>query len=59
MMCRFLLKHRERQNWLQRTTEPFFSGMVKAYQWTLSKFLRVRWVAWPLMLTWPRCETAS
>jgi multidrug efflux pump len=50
MMCRFLLKHRKRQNWLQRSTEPFFSGMVKAYQWTLSQFLRVRWLAWPIMV---------
>jgi multidrug efflux pump len=49
MMCRFLLKHRERPNWLQRSTEPFFAGMVSGYQRLLTAFLRVRWVAFPAM----------
>jgi multidrug efflux pump len=50
MMSRFLLKRHQRPNWLYRKTEPFFSALASSYQWTLSKVLRVRWVAFPAML---------
>ena len=50
MMCRFLLKHRERPNRLYAATEPFFAGLVGGYRRLLAAFLRVRWAAWPAML---------
>jgi multidrug efflux pump len=49
MMSRFLLKRRERHNWLYRKTEPFFSGLSRSYQWALARLLSVRWVAFPIM----------
>jgi multidrug efflux pump len=49
MMCRFLLKHRERPGWLQRKTEPFFSGMTSGFRSALSGFMRVRWLAIPIL----------
>jgi multidrug efflux pump len=48
MMCRFLLKERQSHNWLHRRTEPFFVGLNDAYERTLARFLRVRFLAWPL-----------
>ncbi|HYJ10520.1 MAG TPA: efflux RND transporter permease subunit, partial [Polyangiaceae bacterium] len=56
MMCRYLLTHRERPGWLQRKTEPFFSGMTSGFRGALSGFMRVRcwwcrsWSAW--LRTW-------
>jgi multidrug efflux pump len=49
MMCRYLLKHRERPGWLQRKTEPFFSGMTSGFERLLSSFMRVRWLAIPIL----------
>jgi multidrug efflux pump len=48
MMCRFVLKARHEQNWLQRRTEPFFTALNDGYERSLSAFLRVRWLAAPL-----------
>jgi multidrug efflux pump len=49
MMCRLLLKHRERPPWLHRVTEPFFHGLGVVYLATLRAFLRVRWLALPIL----------
>jgi multidrug efflux pump len=48
MMCRFVLKARHEQNWLQRRTEPFFAALNAGYERSLTAFLRVRWLAAPL-----------
>jgi multidrug efflux pump len=50
MMCRFLLKRHERPNVLYRATEPFFVGLTNAYRRTLGLFMRVRWLAFPVLL---------
>ncbi|MEY4543889.1 MAG: multidrug transporter AcrB [Pseudomonadota bacterium] len=50
MMCRFLLKERQGHNWLHRRTEPFFVAINDAYENTLARFLRVRFLAVPLSL---------
>jgi multidrug efflux pump len=49
MMCRYLLKHRARPGWLQRKTEPFFSGMTSGFRASLSAFMRARWLAVPIL----------
>lgn len=48
MMCRQLLKRRDRPNWLYRATEPFFEGLNELYARSLAAFLKVRWLAPPL-----------
>jgi multidrug efflux pump len=49
MMCRYLLKHRQRPGWLHRKTEPFFAGMTGGFTRAISGFMRVRWLAIPLL----------
>jgi hydrophobe/amphiphile efflux-1 (HAE1) family protein len=49
MMCRYLLKHRERPGWLHRKTEPFFAGMTGGFQVMLHGFMRVRWLCIPIL----------
>ncbi len=44
MMSSRILKHRERQNWLFRKTEPFFVGMIAAYNSSLKKFVMKPWL---------------
>jgi len=36
--------------WLWRVTEPFFAGMENGYQWLLKGFMRIRWMAVPVIL---------
>ncbi|MCC6725833.1 MAG: efflux RND transporter permease subunit [Saprospiraceae bacterium] len=36
--------------WLWRVTEPFFAGMETGYQWLLKGFMRIRWMAVPIVL---------
>ncbi len=50
MMCRYLLKHRERPGWLQRKTEPFFTGMTGGFRRSLAAFMRVRWLVAPILV---------
>jgi multidrug efflux pump len=50
MMCRYLLKHRERPGWLQRKTEPFFSGMTGGFRSALAVFMRARWLVVPILV---------
>ncbi|MDR1342606.1 MAG: efflux RND transporter permease subunit [Prevotellaceae bacterium] len=45
MLSARILKHRARQPWFYRVTEPFFSGLTTFYRGTLAGFMRYRWVA--------------
>ncbi|MFK7932476.1 MAG: efflux RND transporter permease subunit [Saprospiraceae bacterium] len=50
MLAAKILKRRERQNFFYRLTEPFFVGLTNGYRWLLNGFMRVRWLAWFIML---------
>lgn len=50
MLATKLLKHRERQSWFYRKTEPFFDGMNRIYSRSLEAFLRKRVIAIPFIL---------
>ena len=50
MLSSKLLKNRHRQPWLYRVTEPFFEWMINGYQNSLAAFLKIRWMAWVLIL---------
>lgn len=50
MLATKLLKHREKQNWFYRKTEPFFEGMNRIYSRSLNAFLRKRVIAIPFTL---------
>lgn len=49
MMATKLLKHREKQNWFYRKTEPFFDKMNQAYENGLLRFLKHKMVAIPII----------
>lgn len=50
MLATKLLKHREKQNWFYRKTEPFFDGMNRIYSRSLNAFLKKRVIAIPFTL---------
>lgn len=50
MLSSRLLKTRQRQPWLYRKTEPFFTWLTDGYEASLQTFMRFRWVAWVLMV---------
>ncbi len=50
MMSSRILKHRERPNWFYRKTEPFFETLTGGYRRSLESFMRVRWVAFILIV---------
>ena len=50
MLATRLLKKRERQPWLYRSTEPFFRGLVADYRERLTGLLDRRWLAFPVVL---------
>jgi multidrug efflux pump len=50
MMCRFLLKARHQPSRLHRATEPLFRALNDAYGRSLTAFLRVRWLALPILV---------
>ncbi|MES2922261.1 MAG: efflux RND transporter permease subunit [Verrucomicrobiota bacterium] len=51
MMCRFLLKaHGAKPNFFYRSTEPFFRMITSGYRATLAPFLRLRWLAIPILV---------
>lgn len=50
MMSTKLLKKRERQNWFYRKTEPFFVWLNTAYHNSLVSFMKVRWVAFVIII---------
>ncbi len=49
MMSSRILKHREKQNWLYRKTEPFFEGMINGYHNTLKSIIKIRWIGFIIM----------
>ena len=36
--------------WLYRKTEPFFEWMIRGYENSLASFLKIRWIAWVMMV---------
>ena len=50
MLATKLLKHRDKQNWFYRKTEPFFEGMNRLYARSLQVFLHKRIIAIPFIL---------
>lgn len=50
MMSTKLLKKRERHNLFYRKTEPFFVWLNTAYNNSLVRFMKVRWVAFVIIL---------
>ena len=50
MIATKLLKRRTEQKWLYRKTEPFFTSLNNIYYKSLNAFLKVRWVAIPVLL---------
>ncbi|MBU1821224.1 MAG: efflux RND transporter permease subunit, partial [Bacteroidetes bacterium] len=50
MLSSRLFKTRQRQSWLYRKTEPFFTWLTEGYQASLVSFMRFRWMAWVLMV---------
>ena len=50
MIATKLLKRRAEQRWFYRKTEPFFTGLNNLYFKSLNAFLKVRWIAIPVLL---------
>jgi multidrug efflux pump len=50
MLSTRLLKRRERQPWLYRTTEPFFAALAKGYREAVTGMLERRWLALPIVI---------
>ena len=48
MLASKILVKKEKQSWFYSKTEPFFEGLNNFYSNTLSKFLKVRWIAIPI-----------
>jgi len=50
MLSAKLLKKRKRQHWFYRVTEPFFIALTNGYRNSLIAFLKVRWLAFFVMI---------
>lgn len=50
MLSSKLLKRRARQPWFYRVTEPFFLSLTNGYAYLLGGFMRVRWLAFLIMI---------
>lgn len=50
MLSAKILKNRDRHPWFYRVTEPFFTSLINGYSWTLSSFMKIRWVAFPVLI---------
>jgi multidrug efflux pump len=50
MLSTKLLKHKEKKSWLYEKTEPFFVWLNRFYATSLDGFLKVKWVAVPVMV---------
>jgi len=46
----YLTKKDSQHGWLYLKTEPFFEGMEKGYQRILERFMKIKWVAWVIVL---------
>jgi len=45
-----LTRKSHKHTWFYEKTEPFFRWLEKSYQRSLTQFMRVRWIAWVLVL---------
>jgi multidrug efflux pump len=50
MLSSKLLRGGHSKPWFYNVTEPFFVWMTTAYENSLSSFLKVRWLAWVMMI---------
>jgi len=50
MLSSRFLKKRERRNPLYKVSERFFVGMTDGYSKTLQRFMKARWLAWPITI---------
>ncbi|MBX2961487.1 MAG: efflux RND transporter permease subunit [Cyclobacteriaceae bacterium] len=50
MMSSRILKKREKKPWLYTKTEPFFTWLEKKYCTSLESFMKVRWMAFAIMI---------
>jgi hydrophobe/amphiphile efflux-1 (HAE1) family protein len=50
MLSSKLLKGGHSKPWFYNVTEPFFVWMTRAYESSLNSFLKVRWLAWVIMV---------
>ncbi|HMO39232.1 MAG TPA: efflux RND transporter permease subunit [Saprospiraceae bacterium] len=50
MIASRVLKNRAKQPWFYRMTEPFFVSLANGYRSTLEGFMRVRWMAFLIMI---------
>lgn len=49
MLSAKMLKHREKQNAFYNLTEPFFVWLNDLYDSALSQFMKIRWIAFPII----------
>ncbi|MFA7090070.1 MAG: efflux RND transporter permease subunit, partial [Bacteroidales bacterium] len=49
MLATKILKRRDKKGWLYAKTEPFFNGMINGYSRWLTAFLKIKWVAIPVV----------
>ncbi|HZX75383.1 MAG TPA: efflux RND transporter permease subunit, partial [Cyclobacteriaceae bacterium] len=45
-----LTREHHKHSWFYNKTEPFFAGMESGYQNSLAKFMKVRWIAFPIIV---------
>ncbi len=50
MMSASILKKREKHNWFYTKTEPFFVNLSKGYAKSLASFMKVRWLAFVIIV---------
>ena len=46
----YLNKENAHEGWFYKKTEPFFTGMESGYRKLLIRFMKVRWMAWIIVL---------
>ncbi|MHA8083825.1 efflux RND transporter permease subunit [Aquirufa sp. A-Brett2-15D] len=51
MLSSRLLKGAHTKPWFYTVTEPFFVALTKGYQDSLATFIKIRWMAWVIMIT--------
>ena len=50
MLSAKMLKHRSKQNAFYRFTEPFFVWLNESYDAALTKFMKIKWISFPIIL---------
>jgi len=50
MLSAKMLKHRSQQNAFYRFTEPFFVWLNESYDAALTKFMKIKWISFPIIL---------